>query len=125
MHNSFRSDISLEKLAAYLDGNLSSEEMRMVSEKIRHDFELDEQVAMEDEIDAMMAACEAKDVELPEELLADDFEIPDASKHYSDDKYLEKRRWPRTEVAAVAAMAAPPDKGNWMQKFMDSFKDSD
>lgn len=110
MHNSFRSDISLEKLAAYLDGNLSSEEMRMVSEKIRHDFELDEQVATEDEIDAMMAACEAKDVELPEELLADDFEIPDASKHYSDDKYLKKRRWPRIEVAAVAAMDASPDE---------------
>lgn len=125
MHDPFRSDINLEKLAAYLDGNLSSEEMRMVSEKIRHDFELDEQVAMEDEIDAMMAACEAKDVELPEELLADDFEIPDASKHYSDDKYLEKRRWPRTEVAAVAAMAPPPSEENWLQKFMDSFKDTD
>ena len=47
MHNSFRSDINIEKFAAYMDGNLSSEEMRMVSEKIRHDFELDEQVAME------------------------------------------------------------------------------
>lgn len=125
MHNPFRSDISLEKLAAYLDGNLSSEEMRMVSEKIRQDSVLVEQVAVEDEIDAMMAACEAKVVELPEELLADDFEIPDASKHYSDDKYLEKRRWPRTEVAAVAAMAAPPDKGNWMQKFKDFFSDID
>lgn len=125
MHNSFRSDISLEKFAAYMDGNLSSEEMRMVSEKIRHDAVLDEQVAMGDEIDAMVAAYKAEGVELPAELLADDFEIPDASKHYSDDKYLEKRRWPRTEVAAVAAMAAPPDKGNWMQKFMDSFSDID
>ena len=125
MHNPFRSDISLEKLAAYLDGNLSSEEMRMVSEKIRHDFELDEQVAMGDEIDAMMAACEAKVVELPEELLADDFEISDASKHYSDDKFLKKKRWPRIEVAAVAAMAPPPDEENWLQKFMDSFKDTD
>lgn len=125
MHNSFRSDISLEKLAAYLDGNLSSEEMRMVSEKIRHDFELDEQVAMEDEIDAMMAAYKAEGVELPAELLADDFEIPDASKHYSDDKFLKKKRWPRIEVAAVAAMAAPPSEENWLQKFMDSFKDTD
>lgn len=125
MHNSFRSDINIEKFAAYMDGNLSSEEMRMVSEKIRHDFELDEQVAMEDEIDAMVAAYKAEGVELPAELLADDFEIPDASKHYSDDKFLKKKRWPRIEVAAVAAMAPPPDEENWLQKFMDSFKDTD
>lgn len=125
MHNSFRSDISLEKFAAYMDGNLSSAEMRMVSEKIRHDAVLGEQVAMGDEIDAMEAACKAEGVELPAELLADDFEIPDASKHYSDDKYLKKRRWSRIEVAAVAAMAPPPDEENWLQKFMDSFKDTD
>lgn len=125
MHDPFRSDISLEKLAAYLDSNLSSAEMRMVSKKIRHDAVLDEQVAMEDDIDAMEAAYKAEGVELPAELLADDFEIPDASKHYSDDKYLEKRRWPRIEVAAVAAMAPPPSEENWLQKFMDSFKDTD
>ena len=125
MHDPFRSDISLEKLAAYLDGNLSSEEMRMVSEKMQYDTMLDEQVAMGDEIDAMEAACEADGVELPKELLADDFEIPDASKHYSDDKYLEMERWPRIEVAAVAAMAAPPDEKTWLQKFKDCFKDTD
>ncbi|MBR4535151.1 MAG: hypothetical protein IKO62_00660 [Bacteroidales bacterium] len=108
-----------------MDGNLSSAEMRMVSEKIRHDAVLDEQVAMGDEIDAMVAAYKAEGVELPAELLADDFEIPDASKHYSDDKFLKKKRWPRIEVAAVAAMAPPPDEENWLQKFMDSFKDTD
>lgn len=125
MHDPFSSDISLEKLAAYLDGNLSSEEMRMVSEEIQYNSVLNEQVAMGDEIDAMEAAFEADGVELPEELLADDFEIPDASKHYSDDKYLKTGRWPRIEVAAVAAMAPPPDEENWLQKFMDSFKDFD
>ena len=76
MRDEFHPDMSVEKMAAWLDGNLSAEEMTQMAEQINADPMLEEVVAMSDEIDSDIEAFEASGEQLPEELMDDDFDLP-------------------------------------------------
>lgn len=76
MRDEFHPDMSVEKMAAWLDGNLSVEEMTQMAEQINADPMLEEVVAMSDEIDNDIEAFEASGEQLPEELQDDDFDLP-------------------------------------------------
>lgn len=67
MRDEFHPDMSVEKMAAWLDGNLSVEEMTQMAEQINADPMLEEVVAMSDEIDSDIEAFEASGEPLPEE----------------------------------------------------------
>lgn len=80
MRNEFHPDMSIEKMASWLDGNLSAEEMTQLAEQIQGDPMLLEMVAVSDEIDSDMEAFEASGEQLPEELQDDDFDIPNPGR---------------------------------------------
>lgn len=76
MRDEFHPEISVEKMAAWIDGNLLAEEMTRMAEQINADPMLEEMVSMGDEIDCDIEAFEASSEPLPEELQDDDFDIP-------------------------------------------------
>ena len=77
MRDKFHPDMSAEMMAAWLDGNLSAEDMKQMADQIQDDPMLEELVAMSDEIDSDIEAFEASGEGLPEELQNDNFNIPD------------------------------------------------
>ena len=80
MRNEFHPDMSIEKMASWLDGNLSAEEMTQMAEQIQGDPMLKEMVAASDEIDSDIEVFEASGEQLPEELMDDDFDIPNPDR---------------------------------------------
>lgn len=79
MRDEFHPDRSVEKMAAWLDGNLSLEDMTQMTARIQNDPMLKEIVAMSDEIDSDMEAFVDSGEPLPKELQNDDFDLPKAT----------------------------------------------
>ena len=74
MDNLFNSGISIEKMAAFLDGNLSASEMQEVSAIIDGNASLSKMVDLSDIVDDSMAIEDFDS--LPEELSSMDFDLP-------------------------------------------------
>ena len=72
MHNS----ISVEKFAAYLDGNLSIEETQDVAGQIMNDSALSELLAVNTNVDNQMQQMESGGYALPGDLANMDFDYP-------------------------------------------------
>jgi hypothetical protein len=73
--------ISIEKFAAYLDNNLSIDEMAQIDNAINANGNLQELISMNDAIDICSIENE---FELPEEILSGSFEIPNIDHKNSD-----------------------------------------
>lgn len=76
MDNLFNSGISIEKMAAFLDGNLSASEMQEMSAIIGGDTILQQIVDVSDTVDDTILSYTDNDIVLPIELQLTDFEIP-------------------------------------------------
>lgn len=74
MDNLFNSGISIEKMAAFLDGNLSASEMQEVSAIIDGNASLSKMVNLSDMVDDSIAIEDFDS--LPDELSSMDFELP-------------------------------------------------
>lgn len=83
MHKIFHPTISIEKMAAWLDGNLSTEVMSEMAAKIQDNPVLEDVVAMSDAIDADMESFESSGEPLPDELAEDDFDLPNPDREAS------------------------------------------
>lgn len=79
MANKYNTPVSIEKLAAYMDGNLTSEETRDVSIQIEHDAVLSEIMSVNQNVDNQLRLSPADEFTLPDELNTLDFNIPDVS----------------------------------------------
>ena len=86
---------SIEKFAAYLDGNLSQSEMLQFSQLAEHDSELHHLLDANDVVDDTIAGFTDVDLQLPKELT--DFDLPDvdnvdfsslAGDSFSDNEHL-------------------------------------
>lgn len=88
MDNLFDSGISIEKMAAFLDGNLSASEMQHVSKIIEKDTSLQKFVEASDLIDDDIAI-EDYSV-LPEELATTDFDLPNPENFSVDGDIFEE-----------------------------------
>ena len=90
MENNFEPILSEEQLAAYLDGMLSTEESNMVEAIVDSNPEMIEIQEIIDSVDN--AYIYAVDEEVPIELIADNFTLPDISleyNHFDDTEYSE------------------------------------
>ena len=67
---------SIEKFAAFLDGNLSQSEMEQFSQFIEHDAVLQQLLDASTEIDDAIADFADYDLQLPQEIASTDFELP-------------------------------------------------
>lgn len=75
MNNLFNSGISIEKMAAFFDGNLSESEMQEVSAIIASNGELNHFVSVSDQIENTIKD-HLGDYTIPSELLSEELEIP-------------------------------------------------
>ena len=77
MDNLFNSGISIEKMAAFLDGNLSSSEMQDISSLIDNDASLKQIVGASARIDDTIGSYTESDLQMPPEIMGEDFSLPD------------------------------------------------
>ena len=80
MHKDFVPPVSIEEFAAYLDGNLSEEEMNKITSVINIEDNLQAIMSNCRTIDNAMASYERFEQIIPKDILSDDFEIPDFNK---------------------------------------------
>lgn len=95
MHKDFMPPVSIEEFAAYLDGNLSDNEMKAVSSVIANDDAMQDIVLNSQTIDETLSNCEPLDLMLPDNLSSVDFEFPQFEDTNDDN-------WKQLEVAAYA-----------------------
>ena len=76
MHKDFVPPISIEEFAAYLDGNLSDDEMQRVSSVIENDEAMQDIADNNQSIEDLLSNCESSEFILPDELTSLDFDIP-------------------------------------------------
>lgn len=79
MSNLFETGVSIEKMAAYLDGNVYSEEAQKISSLISLNDDLKQFVESNDAIDEGMEEFYSLGGEMPEEISHLDFDLPDVS----------------------------------------------
>lgn len=92
MANEYNTPISIEKLAAYMDGNLTTEEAHIISKQIEHDPVLSEIMSVNQNVDNQLRLSPADEFTLPDELNSFDFNIPDVSlmlETLNDDQSLD------------------------------------
>lgn len=137
VHKKFHPTMSVEKMAAWLDGNLPVSTMSEMAAQIQRDPMLEEVVAMSDAIDCDMDAFEASGESLPDELLDNDFDLPNPDRRTG---FLNDRLFGQVCCASfapvamygmdVAADAASPaedddDEKSLLDKIKDLFKDEE
>ncbi len=69
--------LSIEKLAAFMEGNLTNDEMERISQMADSNFELYQLLDANDVIDNSIASFNEQDLQLPDEITGTDFRIPD------------------------------------------------
>ena len=97
---------SIEKFAAYLDGNLSPDEMQQFSQLAEHNAAFHQILAANAVIDEAISSYSESDLQLPSEIFGSSFCLPTIpSEAPSDLTRLTPEPWYNefTEVAAVAA----------------------
>ena len=100
MHKDFVPPVSIEEFAAYLDGNLSDDEMQRVSSVIENDEAMQDIAVNNLSIEDALPHCESSEFTLPDELTSLDFEIP----QFDDSNSMNfDNDWEDLEVAACAA----------------------
>lgn len=67
---------SIEKFAAFLDGNLSQSEMQQFSQLAEHDSALHQLLEASSVVDNTLAGFTDSDLQLPPEIVGSDFELP-------------------------------------------------
>lgn len=67
---------SIEQFSAYLDGNLSQSEMQQFSQLAEHNGALHQLLDASSVVDDTLAGFTDKDLELPNEIIGSDFELP-------------------------------------------------
>ena len=76
MDKNIPSSISIEKFAAYLDGNLMPDEMEIISSKVNDDEMMQDILSASKQVEETIEGYTSDDLILPEELNSDNFEIP-------------------------------------------------
>ncbi len=95
--------VSIEEFAAYMDGNLSDDEMQRVSSVIEHDDMMQDVMDSMEQSELTLSEYTPDDLQLPEEITGGGFEMPEIAESpafIDPDFYIN----PMTHVAACAAM---------------------
>lgn len=69
--------LSIEKLAAFMDGNLTNDEMSRISQLVDENTGLRQMLDANDVIDDTIASFDEQDLQLPDEIIGADFNMPD------------------------------------------------
>ena len=119
--------VSIEEFAAYMDGNLSDDEMQRVSSVIEHDDTMQDVMDSMEQSELTLSEYTPDDLQLPEEITGGGFEMPEIADPSAVDDNNHFFH-PFTQVAACAA--APISFGCFddtidildKQKILDKYK---
>ena len=95
--------VSIEEFAAYMDGNLSDDEMQRVSSVIDNDEMMQGVMDSMEQSEMTLAEYGQEDMQLPEEIADGEFDVPETDNHYAGG-----RGGFFNPFATVAACAASP-----------------
>lgn len=84
MDKHFNPSISIEKFAAFLDGNLPQDEMQNISSTIEHDEALKAILDTSDMIDTTLENGISDDVQIPDDIANLDFDLPNLTDNSVD-----------------------------------------
>lgn len=84
MDKHFNPSISIEKFAAFLDGNLPQDEMQNISSTIEHDEALKAILDTSDMIDTTLENDISDDVQIPDEIANLEFDLPNLTENSVD-----------------------------------------
>lgn len=93
--------VSIEEFAAYMDGNLSDDEMQRVSSVIAHDDSMQEIMDDMEQSELALADYGQDEMQLPEEIADGVFDVPETVNHYA------VGGWFNPTDGLVACAAAP------------------
>lgn len=86
MDKLFNSGISIEEMAAFLDGNLSASDMQKMSSLIEKDDSLKEIIELSDQIDDNLINESSDTFDIPFDILSTEFQLPEISfEEYSNE----------------------------------------
>ena len=75
--------VSIEEIAAYMDGNLSDEEMQRISSVIEYDDTMQGVMDSMEQSELTLAEYWQVDMQLPEEIADGEFDVPETDNHYA------------------------------------------
>lgn len=83
MGNHFNPSVSIEKFAAYLDGNLPEDEMLQISSLIKNDEMFKSIFDISEQIDMSLEEYSSNGLQVPEEIVSMDFDLPSINNTFS------------------------------------------
>ena len=74
--------VSIEEFAAYMDGNLSDDEMQRVSSVIEHDDTMQDVMNSMEQSELTLSEYTPDDLQLPKEIADGEFDLPETDNHH-------------------------------------------
>lgn len=111
--------VSIEEFAAYMDGNLTDDEMQRVSTVIEHDYTMQAVLDSMEQSELTLADYGQEDMQLPKEIADDEFEVPETDNHFAGGGGF------FNPFAAVAACAAAPIAFDYLNDSFDEIEGTD
>lgn len=111
--------VSIEEFAAYMDGNLSDDEMQRVSSVIAHDDSMQEIMDDMEQSELTLADYGQDEMQLPEEIADGVFDVPETVSHYAGGGGF------FNPFASVAACAAAPLAFDYFNDSVDAIEGND
>ena len=75
--------VSIEEFSAYMDGNLSDDEMQRISSVIENDESMQGVIDCMEQSELTLAEYGQEEMQLPEEIADGEFDVPETDNHYA------------------------------------------
>lgn len=111
--------VSIEEFAAYMDGNLSDDEMQRVSSVIEHDDMMQDVMDSMEQSELTLAEYTPDDIQLPEEIVDGEFDLPETDNHHVGGGGF------YNPFSAVAACVAAPIAFDYLNDSFDEIEGTD
>ena len=102
MDKHFNPTVSIEKVAAFLDGNLPENEMQQISSLIQNDDALKSIYEVSENIDTSLNEYTSNGIQIPDEILNLDFDLPTIDDTYHPSNEFMFDSMSSLEIAACA-----------------------
>lgn len=111
--------VSIEEFAAYIDGNLSDDEMQRVSSVIEHDDTMQDVMDSMEQSELTLSEYTPDDLQLPKEIADGEFDLPETDNHHVGGGGF------FNPFSAVAACVAAPIAFDYLNDSFDEIEGND
>ena len=111
--------VSIEEFAAYMDGNLSDDEMQRIDSVIENDESMQGVMDSMEQSELTLAEYTPDDIQLPEEIVDGELDLPDIDNHHVGGGGI------FNPYSAVAACVAAPIAFDYLNDSFDEIEGND